>query len=151
MAFCHYDHSLWYYKEERLLQQVPRWQMIDGWSYVASTFRLPPGNGGWGVRGFKRDTWAKHLFQMAAHISAARGIIDLTCWPVHLRQPADERKTRGRTERVCMRNRRIAWGERERERINEFVPLLAQEPPYTITHNVGFSENICCQQPVSPH
>lgn len=40
---------------------------------------------------------------------------------------------------------------RERERINEFVPLLAQEPPYTITHNVGFSENICCQQPVSPH
>lgn len=63
--------------------------------------------------GFKRDTWAKHLFQMASHISAARGIIDLTCWPVHLRQPADERKTRGRLEELAWETEE--WhGERER-------------------------------------
>lgn len=75
---------------------------------------LETGGGAAGVGdGFKRDTWAKHLFQMASHISAARGIIDLTCWPVHLRQPADERKTRGRLEEFAWETEE--WhGERER-------------------------------------
>ncbi len=118
MPFYHCDHSLRYYKEERLLQPTPRWQMIDWRSYVASTRRLPSGNGG-----FSRDTWAKRLFQMATNISSASSIIDLTCWPVSRQRIKG--KPDGERESLHERQKNDIYGERKHKWICPFLCTAA--------------------------
>lgn len=93
----------------------------------------------------KGDIWSKHkykclqLFQLRFNWFSL-----LTQWTTDVRKTGD-------AERVCMRDVRLS-GENERKeeraKMNLYFPPASQ-PPHTITHIVGFGENICCQQPVS--
>lgn len=85
--------------------------MTDCWSCLASTCPLK-------LRAYFGDTWAKHLFEMATNISAARGIIDLTCQAVRLKKATDERETteRGRERKRAGRTAIVHMTDRDLDR-----------------------------------